>query len=61
MRALSAEAREHDVLDEDVARLSPLKHANLDVLGRYAFRPSTPTGARNPEAVGLDDEDGAEE
>jgi hypothetical protein len=33
---------------------------------RYTFRPSTPTGGglralRNPEAVGLDDEGGAEE
>src|SRR4051812_36840290 len=27
LRALPAEAREHDVLNEDVARLSPLKHA----------------------------------
>lgn len=49
-----------------MARLSPLKHANLNVLGRYTFRPSTPAGGglralRNPEAVGLDDEDGAEE
>ncbi|MFF3731180.1 hypothetical protein ACFYXM_12885 [Streptomyces sp. NPDC002476] len=66
LRALPAEAREHDVLDEDVARLSPLEHANLNVLGCYTFRPSTPAGGglralRNPEAVGLDDKDGAEE
>jgi hypothetical protein len=27
--------RKHDVLDEDVARRSPLKHANLNCLGRY--------------------------
>jgi hypothetical protein len=32
------------VLNEDVARLSPLKHANLNVLGRYSFRASTPAG-----------------
>lgn len=32
------------MLDEDVARLSPLKHANLTVLGRYRFRTSTPAG-----------------
>lgn len=25
-----AEEREHDVLDEDAARVSPLKHANLN-------------------------------
>lgn len=42
--ALPAEAREHDVLNEDVARLSPLKHANLNVLSRYSFRASTPAG-----------------
>ncbi|MDW6061963.1 DUF4158 domain-containing protein [Streptomyces sp. FXJ1.4098] len=27
----------HDVLNEDVARVSPLKHANLNCLGRYSF------------------------
>ncbi|GAA1244682.1 hypothetical protein GCM10009665_39440 [Kitasatospora nipponensis] len=31
LRALPADQREHDVLDEDIARLSPLKHANLNV------------------------------
>lgn len=44
LRALPADQREHDVLDEDVARLSPLKHANLNCLGRYSFRASTPAG-----------------
>jgi len=44
LRALPAEAREHDVLNEDVARLSPLKHANLNVLGRYSFSASPPAG-----------------
>lgn len=44
LRALPAGQREHDVLDEDVARLSPLKHANLNVLGRYSFRHSGPAG-----------------
>ncbi|GAA3045991.1 hypothetical protein [Streptomyces glomeratus] len=33
-RALPADQREHRVLDEDVARLSPLRRANLNVLGR---------------------------
>ncbi|MCW2890070.1 MAG: transposase, Tn3 family protein [Streptosporangiaceae bacterium] len=37
LRALPPEEREHDVLDEDVARISPLKHANLNCLGRYSF------------------------
>lgn len=40
LRSLPPEEREHDVLDEDVARLSPLKHANLNVLGRYGIRAS---------------------
>ncbi len=62
LRALPAEAREHDVLNEDVARLSPLKHANLNVLGRYSFCASTPAGGglrplRDP-ATADTDEDG---
>ncbi|MCX4758613.1 transposase [Kitasatospora purpeofusca] len=44
LRALPAEQREHQVLDEDVARLSPLKHANLNVVGRYIFHASGPAG-----------------
>ncbi len=60
LRALPADQREQDVLDEDGARLSPLKHANLNVLGRYSFRPSGPAGGtlrplRDP-AEGDDDE-----
>ncbi|MFJ1900516.1 Tn3 family transposase [Streptomyces sp. NPDC088115] len=67
LRALSAEEREHDVLDEDVARVSPLKHANLNVLGRYSFRSSTPVDGglrplRDPGAPELDeDDDGGQE
>nr|ANO42518.1 hypothetical protein A8713_035285 [Streptomyces sp. SAT1] len=58
LRALPAEEREHDVLDTDVARLSPLKHANLNCLGRYSFRATVPAGGglrplRDP--VGADD------
>ncbi|WP_327320582.1 Tn3 family transposase [Streptomyces sp. NBC_01235] len=61
LRALPAGQREHDVLDEDVTRLSPLRHANLNVLGRYGFRPSVPAGGnlrplRDP-AEAADDED----
>jgi hypothetical protein len=61
LRALPAEAREHDVLNEDVARLSPLKHANLNVLGRYSFRASTPAGGglrplRDPATADTDEE-----
>jgi hypothetical protein len=60
LRVLPADQREHDVLDEDVARLSPLKHANLNVLGRYSFRAFTPAGGglrplRDP-AAGDDEE-----
>ena len=64
LRALPAEQREHLVLDEDVARLSPLRHANLNVLGRYTFRASGPAGGglrplRDPaEAADEDDEAG---
>lgn len=32
--------------DEDVARLSPLGHAHLNCLGRYAFTSTPPTGLR---------------
>jgi hypothetical protein len=44
LRALPAEQRGHYVLDEDVARLSALKHANLNCLGRYSFRATVPAG-----------------
>nr|WP_181923939.1 hypothetical protein [Streptomyces inhibens] len=44
-----------------MARLSPLKHTNLNVLGRYSFTASVPRdGLRplcDPDAVGLDDDD----
>ncbi|MFF2963303.1 hypothetical protein ACFVT1_31290 [Streptomyces sp. NPDC057963] len=58
--------REHDVLDGDVARLSPIQHVNLDVLDRYSVRASVPADGglrplRDPVATGIDDEDGAED
>lgn len=44
-----------------MARLSPLKHKNLNVLGCYSFTASQPVDGlrplRDPEAVDLDDED----
>jgi hypothetical protein len=57
-------AEGHETRDEDVARLSPLKHRNLNVLGRYSFTTTQPAGGtlcplRDPVAAGLDDEDGA--
>jgi hypothetical protein len=53
---------EHDVLNEDVARLSPLKHANLNVLGRCSFRASTPAGGglrplRDPATANADEDE----
>ncbi|MFE1824345.1 hypothetical protein ACFW9S_35800 [Streptomyces anulatus] len=55
-----------DGVDRDlIARLSPLKHANLNVLGRYSFTASTPAAGalrplRDPDARELDeDDDGA--
>ncbi|WSP84598.1 transposase [Streptomyces sp. NBC_01235] len=62
LRALPANEREHDVRDEDVARVSPLKHANLNMLGRYSFRSSTPVYGglrplRDPGAGGLDEDE----
>ncbi|MEU6593204.1 Tn3 family transposase, partial [Streptomyces sp. NPDC046881] len=37
-------AEGHEIRDEDIARLSPLKHRNLNVPGRYGFTASTPAG-----------------
>ncbi|MCX4502190.1 transposase [Streptomyces anulatus] len=55
-------AEGHEIPGEDIARLSPLKHKNLNVLGRYSFTASTPAGGglrplRDPDAAGLDDDD----
>ncbi|MDH6522999.1 hypothetical protein M2163_000496 [Streptomyces sp. SAI-135] len=59
--ALPAEEREHDVLD-DVARVSPLKHANLNVLSRSTFTASAPAAGalrllRGPDSPELDEDD----
>jgi hypothetical protein len=48
-------------LNADVARLSPLEHANLNVLGRYSFRASVPAGGglrplRDPATADADEE-----
>ncbi len=56
----------HEIRDEDIARLSPLKHRNLNLFGRYSFTASTPAAGalrplRDPDAPELDeDETGAE-
>lgn len=56
------QAEGHELRDEDVARLSPLKHRNLNMLGRYSFTASTPAAGalrplRDPDAVELDEND----
>ena len=58
-------AEGHEIRDEDIARLSPLKHRNLNVLGRYSFTALTPVGGglrplRDPDAAGLDDDGGGD-
>lgn len=55
-------AEGHEIRDEDIARLSPLKHRNLNVLGRYSFTASTPAGGglrplRDPDAPELDEDE----
>lgn len=54
-------AEGHEIRDEDVARLTPLKHRTLNVLGRYSVNASIPAGGslrplRDPRAAGLDDD-----
>lgn len=55
-------AEGHEVRDEDIARLSPLKHRDRNVLRRYSFTASTPSGGalrplRDPDTVELDEDD----
>jgi hypothetical protein len=57
---LRAEGQE--IRDEDITRLSPLKHRNLNILGRFSFTASTPAGGallrlRAPHTVELDEDD----
>ncbi len=60
------QAEGHELREEDVAGLSPLKHRNLNLLGRYSFTPGVPSAGalcplRDPDASELDeDETGAE-
>jgi hypothetical protein len=59
-------AEGHQIRDEDIARLSPLKHRNLNLLGRYSFTAGVPAAGarrslRDSDASELDgDETGAE-
>lgn len=60
-------AEGHEIRDEDIARLSPLKHRNPNLLGRYGFTASAPAAGalrplRDPDAPELDeDDDGGQE
>ncbi|MCX5166415.1 hypothetical protein OG616_37815 [Streptomyces antibioticus] len=62
LRALPPEEREHDVLEEDVARVSLLKHSDLDCPGRCSFAAGPPCEGLGPlrvrAAVHLDEDDG---
>ncbi len=56
------QAEGHEIREEDITRLSPLKHRNLNLLGRYSFTASTPdAGALRPlrdaDAPELDEDD----
>lgn len=63
LRALPSQDQ-HDVLDEDVAHVSPLGHASLNCRGRY-FAAAPPREGlrrlRDPATVHLGEDDGGEE
>ncbi|MEE1735575.1 Tn3 family transposase [Streptomyces sp. BE147] len=43
------QAEGHEIREKDIARLSPLKHRNLNLLGRYSFTAQVPdAGALRP-------------
>lgn len=55
-------AEGHDLEEENIARLSPLKHRILNLCGRYSFAASTPAAdalrpLRNPDTQELDEDD----
>ncbi|MFE5052268.1 hypothetical protein ACFRAI_38985 [Streptomyces sp. NPDC056637] len=60
LRALPPKEREHDGLDEDVTRVAPLKHANLNCLDRHSFVARPPREGqrplRDPATVHLDED-----
>jgi hypothetical protein len=60
------QAEGHEIREEDIARLSPLKHRNLNLLGRYSFTASVPAAGalrplRDPEAPELDEDEEGDE
>lgn len=55
-------AEGHEIRDEDIAHLSPLKHRNLNLLGRYSFTASTPAAdalrpLRDADTMEVDEDD----
>ncbi len=58
-------AEGHEFRDEDITWLSPLKHRNLNLLGRYGFPPPRPQAAlrppRGPDALELDEDEDEDE
>jgi TnpA family transposase len=55
-------AEGHEIRDEDIARLSPLKHRNLNLLGRYSFSAGVPAAGalrllRDPDTPELDEDE----
>lgn len=59
-------AEGHEIRDEEHCPPLPLKHRNLDVLGRCSFAASTPAAGdlrplRDPDAAGLGLDEGDEE
>lgn len=57
-------AEDHEIRDEDVTRLSSLKHRNLNLLRRYSFTASVPAAGalrplRDPDGPELDEDDDA--
>lgn len=56
------QAEGYEFREEDIARLSPLKHRNLNLLGRYSFTASVPAAGalrplRDPDGPELDEDD----
>lgn len=62
--AAQLQAEGQEICEEDIARLSPLKHRNLNLPGRYRFTAGVPAAGalrplRDPDALELDEDDGA--
>lgn len=51
LHAERVRAEGHDIKDEDVARLPPLKHRNVNCLGRYSFTASQPVDGLRPDQL----------